>query len=289
MSKIYLYAEILANIRQVSLYASLQTDKNEETTIDVSSDRRIVTVTAGDDRASIFLPTGIGGDAQVDLPFEKKKEISIRLEIGDVAGLPSADELRCHNEYPWLAKDLQTETQLRCKSCDKEFVKPGEITTWKDLPSEGWAEMMDLWHCHKPQSDHTSSDAADAAKKKGYASTSKLTAAPHIGLVDIYSFLFDRQDCNNIQVCYSRNGYIPFSIALSFLVWATTGEKKETFPALFTGIDGLVADTNTPDQQTCSCSRWSILFSKMDFRQCSRALLVVSALGFRSLPANAIC
>ena len=214
MSNIYLYAEILANIRQVSLYASLHTDKNEETTINVSSDRRIVTVSNGDDRASIFLPTGIGGDAQVNIPTEKKKEISIRLEIEDVAGLPSADELRCRNEYPWLASDLHTETQLRCKSCGKEIIKPSDIVMWKDLPSEGWAEMMDLWHCHKPQEEHTSSDTPDAAEKKGYASNNRVTAARHTGLVDICSFLFDRQDCNNVQVCNSRNFDVSFPVVL---------------------------------------------------------------------------
>ena len=278
MSGIYLYAEILANIRQVSLYASLQTDKDEETTIDVSSDRRIVTVSAGDDRASIFLPTGIGGDASVDIPTTKKKEISIRLEIGDVAGLPFADELKCLNEYPWLATDLQPETQLRCKLCEQEFVKSGDIATWKDLPSEGWADMMDLWHCHKPQTEHTSSDGVDVAQKNGYSSTSRLNAARHTGLVDIYSFLFDRQDCNSVQVCYLRNNLCAGSCCVTFLSLAVTGEKKETFPALSTGIDGLVADTNTPDQQTRSCSRCSILFSKTDFHLCGTALLALSAL-----------
>lgn len=214
MSKIYLYAEILANIRQISLYASLQTDKLEETTIDVSSDKRIVTVSAGDDRASIFLPTGIGGDASLNIPTERKKELSVRLEIGDLGGLPAADELRCLNDYPWTAKDLHPETHLRCKSCEGDLVKPETITAWKDLPSEGWAEMMDLWHCHKPQDEHVSSDAADTAEKKGYSSASRVTVAPKTGLVDIYSFLFDPQDCNSVQVCDSGWRYPLFLLHL---------------------------------------------------------------------------
>lgn len=204
MSKIYLYAEILANIRQVSLYASLHTDRNDETKIDVSSDRRIITVLHGDDRASIFLPTGIGGSAEVTLPAEKKTELSIRLEIADLADLPAADQRRCHNEYPWVADDLGRETRLRCRACEGELVGAGAVGGWKDLPSEGWAEMMDLWHCHKPQDEQGDGDGADAAaaaEKKGFGSTSRITASSHVGLVDIYSFLFDREDCENVQVC----------------------------------------------------------------------------------------
>lgn len=32
--------------------------------------------------------------------------------------------------------------------CGEPLAKPG--TKWKQLPSEYWAELMDMWHCHKP-------------------------------------------------------------------------------------------------------------------------------------------
>ena len=200
MSEIYLYAEILANIGQVSLYASLQTAKNDETRIDISSDRRMITVSHDGDRASIFLPTGIGGNAEVTIPAEKKLDLSLRLELEDLAGLPSLNELKSRNDYPWLAEDLQVETSLRCKKCEVEIIKPGDITIWKDLPSEGWAEMMDLWHCHKPHDEQADSNSAEAASGKGYAPSSRISAAPQTGLLDVSSFLFDSQDCHNIQV-----------------------------------------------------------------------------------------
>lgn len=35
--------------------------------------------------------------------------------------------------------------------CGSELVP--SRTKWKPLPSEHWAELMDLWHCHKPHTD----------------------------------------------------------------------------------------------------------------------------------------
>jgi hypothetical protein len=204
MSDIYLYAEILAHIGQVSLYASLQTAKDEETRINISSDRHTITVSHDGDRSSMFLPTGIGGNAEVTIPAERKLDLSLRLELDDVVGLPSLDELKSKNEYPWLAEDLRVDTSICCKSCQLEIIKPGDITIWKDLPSEGWAEMMDLWHCHKPQDEHAGSSGTEAAAGKGYAPSSHISAARQTGLIDVSTFLFDKGDCHNVQVCKIR-------------------------------------------------------------------------------------
>jgi hypothetical protein len=247
MSEIYLYAEILAHIGQISFYASLQTAQEDETRIEISSDRRIITVSHNGDKASMFLPTGVGGEADVTIPAERKLDLSLRLELEDLAGLPALDELKSQNEYPWLAEDLQVETSIRCKECEIEIIKPGDITTWKDLPSEGWAEMMDLWHCHKPHDERTHSDGTKAASGKGYAPSSRITAARKTGLLDISSVLIDSQDCHNIQV--SNNETFPTLVASFFILDASfaiiLGEKKETFSALIEGTHGLVADTIT--------------------------------------------
>ena len=200
MSDIYLYAEILANIKQVSLYASLQTTKNEETKIDISSDRRVVTVLHDGQSANIFLPTGIAGSAEVTIPAEKKKELSIRLEIEDLAGLSSANGYQSQNDYPWLAEDLSVDTVIRCDNCEATLIEPGSISTWKDLPSEGWAEMMDLWHCHKPHEHGPDNTEIAMAGQKGYSASSRLMATKGTGLIDVSTFLLAPEDCHQIQV-----------------------------------------------------------------------------------------
>jgi ubiquitin-protein ligase E3 D len=252
MSEIYLYAEILAHVGQVSFYASLQTTQEDETRIEISSDRRMITVSHNDDKASMFLPTGVGGQADVTIPAERKLDLSLRLELEDLAGLPSLDELKSQNEYPWLAEDMQAETSVRCKECKIEIIKPGDITTWKDLPSESWAEMMDLWHCHKPHDERTDSDGTKAASGKGYAPSSRITAARNTGLLDISSILIDSQDCHNIQV---SNNEPSLTLVASFSTLDASfaiilGEKKETFSTPTEGTYGLVADTITLERLT---------------------------------------
>jgi ubiquitin-protein ligase E3 D len=229
MSGIYIYAEILAHIKQISLYASLQSAKSDETRIQISSDRHTVTVSHDGDKASMFLPTGIGGNAEVAIPAERKLDLSVRLELEDVAGLPSLDELKSQNEYPWLAEDLEVETRIRCKTCELEIIKAGDIAIWKDLPSEGWAEMMELWHCHKPLDEHPKSDGTNAAGGKGYGPSSRISAGQHTGLLDVSSFLFEPKDCHNVQVCNQIAFHIPNpspSTGDMKFVSTLTGEKE---------------------------------------------------------------
>lgn len=219
--KIYLYAEALTNIRQLTLHASLQTDKNEHTKILLSSDKKIITALHDGESSSIYLPTQISGTAHVTFPIDKRTEISTRLQIDDVDQLKSSLDEPSGPEVPWTAVDLAEKVSVRCKECDACIVEPGKVVTWKDLPSENWAELMDFWFCHKPHHGH-SPDHDHAAEAKGFSAKSKVTANPGVGLVDAVSFLLHRQDCSNIEVCLCDVLYQCFIVSLVF------GEKKET-------------------------------------------------------------
>lgn len=201
MPPIYLYAEVLANIRQANLYASLETQKNEYTHIDVASDKKTITVSHDGETARIYLPTEIGGTAAVSIPDDRCKEMSLRLELADIENMPSVENT-LGNEGPWLAKHLSPNTQLRCRVCHAELLTNEIPLVFKDLPSEHWAEMMDIWHCHRPQEiDPIHRDCAEkAADSKGYGASTRLKAAPGIAFVDIASFLFAEQSCRNVQV-----------------------------------------------------------------------------------------
>lgn len=195
--KVYLYAEALTHIRQLTLYASLETEKNEHTKILISSDKKTITAVHDGEASSIYLPTQISGTAHVSFPIDKKTEISIRLQIDDVSQLkPNLDEPG-GIEVPWAAGDLTENTSIWCKSCGAGILHAGQVTVWKDLPSEHWAELMDFWFCHKPH-DHATQE--HAAESKGFSSTSKFTASPGVGLVDAVSFLLHEQDCAELQV-----------------------------------------------------------------------------------------
>lgn len=101
---------------------------------------------------------------------------------------------------PWSAIDL-TGTDVKCGTCSSQLMRPNTIETWKDLPSEGWAEMMDLWHCHKPDTlDHEHDSEATAVHRKGYSAGNKLLARQGVGFVDSLTFLLREEDCLGLIV-----------------------------------------------------------------------------------------
>src|SRR5579871_3559396 len=97
MTNINLYAEVLQNIKQITLYASLTTTKNESTKIDVSSDRRHITVTHEEQSAKLLLPLEIAGTAEVTLPLERAKDVSVRLELSDTSAVGPPSEVADHS------------------------------------------------------------------------------------------------------------------------------------------------------------------------------------------------
>jgi ubiquitin-protein ligase E3 D len=201
MPMIYLYAEVLANIRQANFYASLETHKNEHTTITIASDKKTITVSHDGETASVYLPTEIGGSAEVNIPIDRGKEISVRLELADIMTLPSVQDV-ISSEGPWSAKDLSPTSQIQCRACHTQLLTNEVPMGFKDLPSDHWAEMMDLWHCHKPHDaeQNHSKDVEKAAKAKGYSSSNRLKATRGVVFVDAASFLIAEQSCRDIEV-----------------------------------------------------------------------------------------
>ncbi|OCT48771.1 hypothetical protein CLCR_04815 [Cladophialophora carrionii] len=196
--KIVLYAEALTHIRQLTLHASLQTEKNEHTKILLSSDKKIITALHDGESSSIYLPTQISGTAHFTFPIEKRTEISTRLQIDDVSQLDSAKEDADGVEVPWSAGSLQENSSLYCNQCDACILTAAKAISWKDLPSENWAELMDFWFCHKPHENREPS-GEHAAEVKGFSARSKLATSPGVGLVDIISFLLCGEDCTNVE------------------------------------------------------------------------------------------
>jgi hypothetical protein len=197
--KIVLYAEALTHIRQLTLHASLQTEKNEDTKILLSSDKKIITALHDGESSSIYLPTQISGTAHVTFPIEKRTEISTRLQIDDVSQPDSAKQDAGGVEVPWSAASLQESASLSCNQCDACILPAARAISWKDLPSENWAELMDFWFCHKPHENGESS-GDHAAQAKGFSTRSKLDASSGVGLVDVVSFLLYGEDCTNVEV-----------------------------------------------------------------------------------------
>jgi ubiquitin-protein ligase E3 D len=196
-AQIHLYAEHLQNIRTLSIQASLATAPNKETKATLSADGSLLSLSHEGETANIRLPLSIGqhSDATLTLPAAPTKDLTFRLNIEEKPGADSAlgnGASSSENTIPWMAGDLTPDTEISCAKCHWIFVHRGRITQWKDLPSEGWAEMMDFWHCHKP--DEGLAHGAENAGR-GVSANSKLAVEPGVGLVGSTDFLFHSRDC----------------------------------------------------------------------------------------------
>ena len=209
-----MYAELLANIRQISVIVSLDTSCDSSTVIDLSIRRDSITIRHGGLTTTLPLPGQVAPNAVLQSPMLGNRDLSWRLPL---AGEPTRGDPDT-NESPWTANSLDKDTQLCCRSCDENLVKKGSIKIWKDLPSENWAEMMDFWHCHKP-TEHEShaghSHDENATANKGYGANSKFIAQSKVGFVDLTTFLLDPKDCRNVRVSRACE-FLYFSLLFTF-------------------------------------------------------------------------
>lgn len=202
---IRLYAELLLNIRSVTLSGSVRSYTASESVARLSSDGTHITVSHEGKKAAISLPARAIGTASADItiPAGDPKEISSRLQVdGDLSDLVTLRGDDVSNIVPWCASTMSPNNSLCCQTCGQNVVHRSKIQAWKDLPSANWAEMMDFWHCHKPHVDDDPEGKDDAAAKKGYAAGSRVKAVPGSGLIDLSSFLLSSRDCDSIQVSF---------------------------------------------------------------------------------------
>ncbi|OQE18964.1 hypothetical protein PENFLA_c020G02284 [Penicillium flavigenum] len=241
---LYLHAEFLPNIRQVTLYVSLPGTANFDgirPDIQLSESRKAVTVSLSKPfqyvTETIKLPARVSegsrrvlkttsGTASKSDPNgtgDPSYDFSFRMQVdpGEEA-LASRDELI--DEYaPWTAEEMSPSTRIRCRQCDHAFLSstskvesvdqgPGESRTpgwiWKDLPSGNWAEMMDFWHCHKPdpheghekdEKDSALEKEDQTAQTKGYGADSHVVAVSGTVFVDVATFLVAETDCTGLK------------------------------------------------------------------------------------------
>ncbi|KAH7060808.1 ubiquitin-conjugating enzyme E2-binding protein [Macrophomina phaseolina] len=213
-SILHLYAELLLNIRTVSLAASLRSSHTAQTTATLAADGATVTLTHEGDSATIRLPTRVvangGGSAGLTLPPVSRagKEVCLRLRVeGEREGGGLGGE--AGNVVPWGAAGMTGCEGVRCHECGACVVcvgrregwkEKGGVKSWMDLPNENWAEMMDFWHCHKPHEHHMPGHKrGDEQPQKEYAAGNRIVARSGVGYVDLAYLLFREEDCCGVQ------------------------------------------------------------------------------------------
>jgi len=222
---IHLYAEHLHNIRTLSIQASLATHSNKETKATLTTDGNELTLTHDGEIASIKLPVCVPqkhSDATLHFPAAASQELSFRLSVEEKpdSNFFSHGSVSSGITVPWMAEDLTGETEICCASCEAVLVECGTVKQWKDLPSEGWAEMMDFWHCHKPDVPHDHETNGSAGR--GINANSKLAVEQTVGLVGPLDILFGKDDCPSLEVGRTQLqfalGFCPLALLLPYHV-----------------------------------------------------------------------
>ena len=144
------------------------------------------------------------------MPAGRPKDVTLRLQVdGETArNVTEGSGGGGGNLVPWGARDLEeARVRVGCRYCGVKIVSGGKmgdkigVKEWRDLPSESWAEMMEFWHCHKPDSGDHGDDLRKNGdvQEKGYAASNAIRAVEGVGLVDMSSFLLHDKDVLSIR------------------------------------------------------------------------------------------
>jgi hypothetical protein len=192
-----IYAELLSNIRQVSVRATLSSPSDSTTKAEILDDGRRIQVHHRGEVRALDLPASVLVRSAIPIPEKCSQDPAWRLPV-PVAETELTRFSAENQSVPWGSTDIKVGSSICCRHCDNVVVQRDRIKSWKDLPSENWAEMMEFWHCHKPH-EHEHHDG-ETLSKRGYGADSSITAQPEIGFVDLTSFMFSESDCDGVLV-----------------------------------------------------------------------------------------
>ena len=205
-SKLRLYAELLPNLRWISLAASFPSPTDAATRATLASDGITIEVAHHGELSRLELPAKAALGAS-NLMTRKYGDTTLtwRLEIAPPDQSDSLSHQR--NGALWSATELDTGHGVACRKCGTSIVGEGVLEEWKDLPSENWAEMMEFWHCHKPddhlhQDDTTGKADDESLATRGYGASSAISPQQNVGLVDLTALLFAETDCRSLRVSF---------------------------------------------------------------------------------------
>ncbi|KAL7912030.1 ubiquitin-conjugating enzyme E2-binding protein [Trichoderma velutinum] len=197
---ISIYAELLSNIRQVSVRVTLPSPSDATTKAEILDDGRRIQIYHHGEVRALDLPATVLVRSTIPIPDNSSQDLTWRLPVPATETQLTRFSAESQS-IPWNSTDLNPGSCICCRHCNYIIVQRDRIKSWKDLPSENWAEMMEFWHCHKPH-DHEHHDGENLSKR-GYGANSAITAQPEVGFVDLTSFMFSESDCDGLS--FSRS------------------------------------------------------------------------------------
>lgn len=189
------FCEYHENVRAVHLFLRLPSSPDFLTALEVY-DRKTLRLRHAFQSYSIALPGSIDIKKPLKLVFEGL-QISCRIDASPIVQSSGG------NEVPF-STIKQLSTNLLCAIC-KCLLLDGTRLSWRHMPSENWAEMMDSWHCHRGVSDEHHNEHHDqyALPDHIVSAAERIRARPGIGLIGLSYLLVHAADAPDILVSSS--------------------------------------------------------------------------------------
>lgn len=90
--------------------------------------------------------------------------------------------------------------KFQCYKCDFQILDLNTTNKINCMPSEIWAEMMEYWHCHKPNTDHGHNHDHDHENQKNNRYNTNLRPSKNSIIVGPYYILLNQQDVHSINI-----------------------------------------------------------------------------------------
>ena len=124
MSKALIYAELLSNIRQISIIAALDTPRDISTNVELAENGQRMILHHHGISTSLDLPGQVDSRSSLQRPLIGNKELSWRLPLTGSVFRP-ADATS--NEAPWPARSLTVHAEFCCRACGAEILSKGIV------------------------------------------------------------------------------------------------------------------------------------------------------------------
>lgn len=193
-----IYAELLPSIRQVSVAASLPLEPGAATNAQVFAEGHRIGIRHGRTAKDLLLPARVAAPPLLPIPNSPTRSLSWRLPLATSHLPPGRLGLDHYPTPPWSSGDLEPGSPVTCRGCGNAILPSGVISVWKDLPSDNWAEMMEFWHCHKPEPHEHQTH--EHLANRGYGANAGISAQTAVGFIDIMSLLFAESDTTGLKV-----------------------------------------------------------------------------------------
>lgn len=112
-------------------------------------------IKSGSSDMSVLLPCELDS-SQTSGHFERLESSCFQVRLRAFRNLPGSkvNTFVDENSFRWSRQDLESlePIEFRCKKClDNIILGSHNLKIIRDLPSDNWAELMDYWHCHRPE------------------------------------------------------------------------------------------------------------------------------------------